>query len=106
MDVTRMTRLAHWKLYTLAENYPEYMDRYSITMERLKMAIHVFVLPGYVCGLMFSLEFHEILWYIKHVFLLFLHASLKRFLIVDPVGDLIQIQFFILTLVLSGFFSF
>ena len=39
MDVTRMTRLAHWKLYTLAENYPEYMDRYSITMERLKMAI-------------------------------------------------------------------
>ena len=26
MDVTRMTRLAHWKLYTLAENYPEYMD--------------------------------------------------------------------------------
>ena len=24
MDVTRMTRLAHWKLYTLAENYPEY----------------------------------------------------------------------------------
>ena len=39
MDVTRMTRLVHWKLYTLAENYPEYMDRYSITMERLKMAI-------------------------------------------------------------------
>ena len=39
MDVTRMTRLAHWNLYTLAENYPEYMDRYSITMERLKMAI-------------------------------------------------------------------
>ena len=39
MDVTRMTRLAHWKLYTLAENYPEYMDRYSIMMERLKMAI-------------------------------------------------------------------
>ena len=34
MDVTRMTRLAHWKLYTLAENYPEYMDRYSIMMER------------------------------------------------------------------------
>ena len=32
MDVTRMTRLAHWNLYTLAENYPEYMDRYSITM--------------------------------------------------------------------------
>ena len=26
MDVTRMTRLAHWNLYTLAENYPEYMD--------------------------------------------------------------------------------
>ena len=25
MDVTRMTRLAHWKLYTLAENYPEYI---------------------------------------------------------------------------------
>ena len=24
---------------TLAENYPEYMDRYSIMMERLKMAI-------------------------------------------------------------------
>ena len=37
--VKMMTRLAHWKLYTLAENYPEYMDRYSITMERLKMAI-------------------------------------------------------------------
>ena len=34
-----MTRLAHWKLYTLAENYPEYMDRYPIMMERLKMAI-------------------------------------------------------------------
>ena len=34
MDVTRMTRLAHWKLYTLAEKYPEYMDRYSIMMER------------------------------------------------------------------------
>ena len=28
MDVTRMTRLAHWNLYTLAENYPEYMDNY------------------------------------------------------------------------------
>ena len=37
--LTMMTRLAHWKLYTLAENYPEYMDRYSIMMERLKMAI-------------------------------------------------------------------
>ena len=35
MDVMRMTRLAHWKLYTLAENYPEYMDRYSITMESM-----------------------------------------------------------------------
>ena len=34
MDVTRMRRLAHWKLYTLAEKYPEYMDRYSIMMER------------------------------------------------------------------------
>ena len=34
MDVTRMTRLAHWKLYTLAENYPEYMHRYSIMTER------------------------------------------------------------------------
>ena len=39
MDVTRMTRLAHWKLYTMAEKYPEYMDRYSIAMQRLKMAI-------------------------------------------------------------------
>ena len=39
MDVTRMTRLAHWKFYTMAEKYPEYMDRYSIVMERLKMAI-------------------------------------------------------------------
>ena len=39
MDVTRMTRLAHWKFYTMAEKYPEYMDRYSITMERLTMAI-------------------------------------------------------------------
>ena len=39
MDVTRMTRLAHWKFYTMAEKYPEYMDRYSIAMERLKMAI-------------------------------------------------------------------
>jgi len=39
MDVMRMTRLAHWKLYTMAEKYPEYMDRYSIAMERLKMAI-------------------------------------------------------------------
>ena len=37
--LTMMTRLAHWKLYTLAENYPEYMDRYSIMMERPKMAI-------------------------------------------------------------------
>ena len=34
MDVTRMKRLAHRKLYTLAEKYPEYMDRYSIMMER------------------------------------------------------------------------
>ena len=41
MDVTRMTRLAQWNLYTLAENYPEYMDRYSITMERLKMVSQV-----------------------------------------------------------------
>ena len=39
MDVMTMTRLARWKLYTLAENCPEYMDRYSITMERLRMAI-------------------------------------------------------------------
>ena len=39
MDVTTMTRPARWNLYTLAENYPEYMDRYSITMERLRMAI-------------------------------------------------------------------
>ena len=39
MDVTRITRLAHWKFYTMAEKYPEYMDRYSIAMERLKMAI-------------------------------------------------------------------
>ena len=39
MDVMRMTRLAHWKLYTMAEKYPEYMDRYSIAIERLKMAI-------------------------------------------------------------------
>ena len=54
---------------------------------------------------MFSLEFQEILWYIYHVFLLFLHASLKRFLIFDSVGDLIQIQF-ILILVLSGLFLF
>ena len=34
MDVTRMTRLAHWKLYVIAEKYPEYMYRYSIVMER------------------------------------------------------------------------
>ena len=34
-----MTRLAHWKFYTVAEKDPEYMDRYSIAMERLKMAI-------------------------------------------------------------------
>ena len=33
MDVMTMTRPARWNLYTLAENYPEYMDRYSITME-------------------------------------------------------------------------
>ena len=39
MDVTRMTRLAHWKLYTMAEKYPEYIDRYSIAMEIFKMAI-------------------------------------------------------------------
>ena len=39
MDVMRMIRLAHWKLYTIAEKYPKYMDRYSITMERLKLAI-------------------------------------------------------------------
>ena len=32
-------RLAHWKFYTVAEKDPEYMDRYSIAMERLKMAI-------------------------------------------------------------------
>ena len=30
----------------------------------LNITSYVFVLPGYVCGLMFSLEFHEILWYI------------------------------------------
>ena len=34
-----MTRLAHWKLYTMAEKDPEYMDRYSIAMEIFKMAI-------------------------------------------------------------------
>ena len=39
MDITRMTRLAHWKLYTIAEKYPEDMYRYPIVMERLKMAI-------------------------------------------------------------------
>ena len=39
MDVMRMTRLAHWKLYTIAEKYPKYMYRYSIVMERLKLAI-------------------------------------------------------------------
>ena len=35
MDVMRMTRLA----YTIAEKYPKYMYRYSIAIERLKMAI-------------------------------------------------------------------
>ena len=35
-----MTRPARWNLYTLAENYPEYMDRYSITMERLRWQYH------------------------------------------------------------------
>ena len=39
MDVMRMTRLAHWKLYTIAEKYLEDMYRYPIAMERLKMAI-------------------------------------------------------------------
>ena len=39
MDVTRMTRLAHMKLYTIAEKYPEYMYRYPIGMERLRMEI-------------------------------------------------------------------
>jgi len=39
MDVMRMIRLAHWKLYTIAEKYPKYMYRYSIVMERLKLAI-------------------------------------------------------------------
>ena len=40
MHVMRMTRLAHWKLYTTAEKYPKYMYRYSIIMmERLKLAI-------------------------------------------------------------------
>ena len=39
MDVTRMTRLTHWKLYTIAEKYAEYMYRYTIVMERLKMTI-------------------------------------------------------------------
>ena len=39
MDVMRMTRLAHWKLYTIAEKYPKYMYRYSIAMERLQLAI-------------------------------------------------------------------
>ena len=39
MDVTRMTRLAHLKLYTIAEKYPEYTHRYSIVIGRLKMAI-------------------------------------------------------------------
>ena len=34
-----MTTLAHWKFYSMAEKYAEYMDRYSIVMERLKMAI-------------------------------------------------------------------
>ena len=34
MDVTRIIRLAHWKVYTLAEKYPEYTDRYSIMMEK------------------------------------------------------------------------
>ena len=40
MDVMRMTRPARWNLYTLAENYPEYMDRYSITMEDLRWQYH------------------------------------------------------------------
>ena len=39
MDVTRMRRLAHWKLYMIAEKYPEDMYRYPIVKERLKMAI-------------------------------------------------------------------
>ena len=39
MDITRMTRLAHWNLYAIAEKYPEDMYRYPIVMERLKMAI-------------------------------------------------------------------
>ena len=39
MDVMRMIRLAHWKLYKIAEKYPKYMYRYSIAMERLKLAI-------------------------------------------------------------------
>ena len=39
MDATRMTRLAHWKLYMIAEKYPEDMYRYPIVKERLKMAI-------------------------------------------------------------------
>ena len=39
MDVTRMTRLAHRKLYMIAEKYLEDMYRYPIAMERLKMAI-------------------------------------------------------------------
>ena len=33
-------RLAHWKFYTVAEKDPEYMDRYSIAMERLKTIMY------------------------------------------------------------------
>ena len=36
LGVCEDARLAHWKFYTVAEKDPEYMDRYSIAMERLK----------------------------------------------------------------------
>ena len=70
-----MTRLAHWNLYTLAENYPEYMDRYSITMERLKMAIPWTVNIG------LRNDLATILLYLKGKFLflfLFVNGSIKR----------------------------
>lgn len=39
MDGMRMTRLAHWKWYMIAEKYPKAMDRDSIAMTRLQLAI-------------------------------------------------------------------
>ena len=66
MDVLMMTRLARWKLYTLTENCPEYMDISSQPYLDLVNGFLIFFLPGFEEGLgIFNHLLQTVFWLLE-----------------------------------------